>query len=67
MTTIQSIKKTYGLKNNPDMFTNLASAKRWANNSTKLHEVVLGDNGYYWVVCFSDAQRLVFAGFEIAK
>jgi hypothetical protein len=60
------IKNRYGLRNNPDMLTNLSAAKRWAENCSKLHVVVMGDNGYYWVVCFADAQTLVNQGLEIA-
>jgi hypothetical protein len=29
--------------------------------------VMLGDNNKYWVVCFSDAQKLFKAGYEIAE
>jgi hypothetical protein len=65
MKTIQ-IKNRYGIRNNPDMLTNLSAAKRWAANCSKLHLVILGDNGYYWVVCFSDAQILTKAGLEVA-
>ena len=28
--------------------------------------VMLGDNGKFWVACFADAQKLQKAGYEIA-
>lgn len=55
------------LKYRPDIFTNLAAAKRYAERCTKLHFVVMGDNNKFWVVCFLDAQRLEKDGYEIVR
>ncbi len=64
--TMTNLKTTLGLRNNIDQFSTLEGAKRWANNCIKLHIVMLGDNGKYWVACFSDAQKLSKMGYEIA-
>jgi hypothetical protein len=61
-----NLKTTLGLRNNIDQFSTLEGAKRWANNCIKLHTVMLGCNGKYWVVCFADAQKLHKMGYEIA-
>ncbi len=61
-----NLKTTLGLRNNIDQFATLEGATRWANNCIKLHIVMLGDNGKYWVACFSDAQKLSKMGYEIA-
>ncbi len=61
-----NLKTTLGLRNNIDQFSTLECATRWANNCIKLHIVMLGDNGKYWVACFSDAQKLSKMGYEIA-
>jgi hypothetical protein len=54
----EKFKTTLGLRNNIDQFSTLDGANRWANNCIKLHIVMLGDNGKYWVACFADAQKL---------
>jgi len=61
-----NLKTTLGLRNNIDQFSTLEGANRWANNCMKLHIVMLGDNGKYWVACFADAQKLSEMGYEIA-
>jgi hypothetical protein len=61
-----TLKTTLGLRNNIDQFSTLDGANRWANNCIKLHIVMLGDNGKYWVACFADAQKLSKMGYEIA-
>lgn len=63
---MKNLKTTLGLRNNIDQFSNLEGAKRWANNCIKPHIVLLGDNGKYWVACFTDAQKLSKKGYEIA-
>lgn len=62
-----NLKTTLGLRNNIDQFSNRDASFRWANNCIKLHIVMLGDNGKFWVVCFADAQKLNKMGYEIAK
>ena len=62
-----TLKTILGLKNNMYHFSNIDSAFRWANNSEKSHMVFLGYDNQYWVVCFSDAQKLFKLGFEIAE
>jgi hypothetical protein len=64
--TTANIKTTLGLKNNIDQFSCPAAAQRYANRCEKLHIVMLGDNGKFWVACFADAQKLQKAGYEIA-
>ena len=59
--------KNLSLRYNPTQFISREAAFSWANNCIKLHMVVLGDNGKFWVVCFSDAQKLVRLGYELAK
>jgi len=61
------IKKSYNLKYRPDQFSTLAAAKRWADRCEKPHQVILGDNGKYWVVCPADAAKLQKAGLEYAQ
>jgi hypothetical protein len=51
---------------NIDQFSTLEAASRWANNCIKLHIVMLGDNGKYWVVNFANAQVLQKLGYQIA-
>jgi hypothetical protein len=62
-----NLKTILGLRNNIDQFSTLESAKRCANNCIKLHIVMLGDNGNFWVACFADAQKLSKVGYEIAE
>jgi hypothetical protein len=64
---MKNLKQTLGLRHNPDQLSSREAAFRLANNCIKLHMVVLGDNCKFWVVCFSDAQKLVKLGYEIAK
>lgn len=63
---MENTKSRLGLRNGIDEFSNRDSAFRWANNCKKLHAVMLGDNGKFWVACFADAQRLFKMGYEIA-
>lgn len=63
---MKNLKTILGLRNNIDQFSNVDAAFRWANNCIKLHIVMLGDNGKYWVACFVDAQKLSKMGYEIA-
>ncbi|MBN8573927.1 MAG: hypothetical protein J0M05_08440 [Candidatus Kapabacteria bacterium] len=63
---MKNLKTTLGLRNNIDQFSDRDAAFRWANNCIKLHIVMLGDNGNYWVACFADAQKLSKLGYEIA-
>lgn len=60
-----NLKTTLGLRNNIYQFSTLEGANRCVNNSIKLHIVMLGDNGKYWVACFGDAQKLSKMGYEI--
>lgn len=63
---MENLKNTLGLRRNIDQFSTLEGANRWANRCKKLHIVMLGDNGKYWVACFVDAQKLSKMGYEIA-
>ena len=64
---MKNLKTTLGLRNNISELSTLESANRWANKCIKLHIVVLGDNGKFWVACFADAQKLCKMGYEMAK
>lgn len=64
---MKNLKSTLGLRSNPDQLSSRDAAFRWAEKCIKLHMVVLGDNGKFWVVCFADAQKLVKLGYELAK
>ena len=64
---MENLKLALGLRYNVDQFSSIEAATRWANNCIKLHIVVMGDNGKFWVACFADAQRLVKMGYEVAK
>lgn len=64
---MKNLKVTLGLRNNVDQLSNRDAAFRWANNCNKLHTVMLGDNGKFWVVCFADAQKLSKMGYEYAR
>ena len=44
----------------------LETAKRIASRFIKPAVVVLGDDGYYWIVTIGEAQALERAGYEIA-
>ena len=48
-------------------FSNLAKAKSFANRCTKLHLIVLGDDGKFWVAPPRVAEQLVKSGYEYAK
>lgn len=61
-----NLKTALGLRNNVDQLSNRDAAFRWANNCKKLHVVMLGDNGKFWVACFADAQKLSKMGYEPA-
>ncbi len=60
------MKAKLNLRHEPDQLSNRDSAFRWAANCHKLHIVILGDNGKFWVCCFADAQKLVKMGYEPA-
>jgi hypothetical protein len=66
-TTMSNLKETLGLRNGVDQFISREAALRCAANRIKLHVVMLGDNGKYWIACFADAQRLHKMGYEIAN
>jgi hypothetical protein len=63
---MKNLKLTLGLRNDVAQFNNRINAFGWANHCIKSHVVMLGDNDKYWVVCFSDAQRLSKLGYEVA-
>lgn len=48
-------------------FTTLAGANHYAENCIKIHMVVLGDNGKYWVMLPKFSERLVKSGYEYAQ
>lgn len=63
----KEIKNTYSLKNEPILY----KVRENAFNSLKTYvkkcyTVILGDQETFWVVSFSDAQRLQKHGYELA-
>ena len=64
---MKNLKTKLELRNKVDQFSTRGAAFRWANNCTKHHVVLLGDNGKFWVASFSDAQKLNKMGYEIAE
>jgi len=67
MTTAKNIKDTYNLRYKPSIISRLDLAVKNAERCIKPHIVMLGDNGKYWVVCPSDAERLRKNGYEDAQ
>lgn len=64
---MENLKSTLGLKNGVDQFSSKELAYSFAERCIKQHIVILGDHDKFWVVCFSDAQKLVNLGYEIAE
>ena len=64
---MKTLKSTLGLRHNIDQFHNRENAFSYAYHCIKLHIVMLGDNGMFWVCCFADAQKLSRMGYEIAQ
>jgi hypothetical protein len=48
-------------------FSNLANAKSFANRCNKIHLVILGDDGKFWVALPKITEQLVKHGYEYAK
>ena len=66
MKTTETTKTAYGLKYEPTRFRDRDSAIWFAARSSKPERVMLGDDGWYWLVCPADAARLDRAGIEYA-
>jgi len=47
-------------------FTSISAAKRWAHSCMETRMIILGD-GMLWVVRPVDGNRLIKAGFELAR
>ncbi len=71
MTTSTSTKTTPKTKKQPweqvTKFTSLAVANRYADGCIKLHLVILGDDGYFWVGTPRITEQLVKLGYEYAE
>ena len=50
----------------PFRFTTLARARSFARGTIKPHDIVLGDDEYFWVVTLAEAETLVRLGYERA-
>jgi hypothetical protein len=48
-------------------FNTLAMATRFTERAIKPMDIILGDNGLFWVVTLADGERLVRAGYERAE
>lgn len=64
---LKDLKVKLGLRHIPDQFSNKEAAIRWADKAEKMHVVMIGDNGKFWVVVLSDASRLMKAGYKRAQ
>lgn len=65
MNTTDKVKEALNPSNRIE-FNELAVANRFADNCNKIHMVVLGDNGKYWVMLPKFSERLVKSGYEYA-
>jgi len=48
-------------------FRNLNVAKRWSSNCTESKMIIMGDDGEFWMVRPVDGNRLIAAGYEVAR
>ena len=63
----REIKEKLNLRHNPSIFYNRNNAFNSLKHCVKsCYTVILGDNSQFWVVCFSDASRLIKMGYELA-
>jgi hypothetical protein len=61
------IKNSLNLRHSPTIFNNRENAFNSLKSYVKsCYTVVLGSDCKFWVVCFSDAQRLQKLGYELA-
>ncbi len=58
-------QEIYNLKYKVTEMSTLSAAKSFSSKCVKAHAVLHGDNGKFWVACYSDAQRLQKAGYEV--
>jgi len=63
---MNTIQKVFGTRNAISEFSTRDAAFRYADKCVKLHAVLLGDGGKFWVAHFGDAQKLAKMGYEIA-
>lgn len=62
----KQLKATLNLRYCPDVYIDLNTAKfAIANMVKKCWVIVMGDNCKYWVVCMTDASKLITAGYEL--
>lgn len=47
-------------------FKNIQNAEGFKNRCLKAHEIILGDDGLFWVVTLATMERLLKQGYEIA-
>lgn len=47
-------------------WSTLGLAQAFADRCIKAHAVMLGDDGYFWVVSLGDAERLARQGYQWA-
>ena len=66
MENLKNLKTALKLRRNINQFSTFAAASRLATNCIKLHLIMQGDHGKFWVVCFADAQKLEKAGYKLA-
>jgi len=47
-------------------FTALHTARIFEDHCKKMHNIILGDDLRFWVVCMADFDRMIKAGYEAA-
>lgn len=65
--TANNAKRWEKIKSQITRFNTLARAAAFANRCEKLHMVVLGDNGEFWVAVPTVTEWLVKNGYEYAN
>lgn len=54
------------LQHEPIRFASRSVAEAFVNRAVVTYMIVLGDDQNFWVVCPSDAERLIKAGYEVS-
>ncbi len=62
----KKLKEKLGLKNRPTRFSTLVGANRAVEHSVNPSFIVLGCDGFFWVVCGADFNKLLKQGYSAA-
>lgn len=63
---MKNYKNILGLRYEPTRFVDRDRAFGYSKNTVKLSCVILGCDGRFWIVCLSDAAKLIKQGYEPA-